>query len=139
MHPLRNFQPVQFFNFTVALSLALATQVVGAAEPAELLAQYEAQAGKPANPARGQQFFTSRHGQEWRCSSCHGTVPVSAGQHAATGKTIGPLAPAFNARRFSDPAKVEKWFGRNCNDVVGRACTASEKADVIGWLITLKP
>ena len=31
------------------------------------------------------------------------------------------LAPAFEPRRFTDAAKVEKWFGRNCNDVLGRA------------------
>ena len=40
---------------------------------------------------------------------------------------------------FSDPAKVEKWFRRNCNDVAGRECTAGEKADVLAWLISLKP
>ena len=49
------------------------------------------------------------------------------------------MAPAFNAERFTDAAKVEKWFRRNCNDVVGRECTAAEKADVLAWLSTLKP
>ena len=109
-----------------------------AATPAELLAGYSAQAGAAAVPARGQAFFTSRHGREWSCSSCHGAVPTQAGRHAATGKAIGALAPGFNAERFSDAAKVEKWFRRNCNDVVGRECTAAEKADVLGWLISLK-
>ena len=80
-----------------------------------------------------------RHGREWSCSTCHGAVPVQPGKHAATGKTIAPLAPAFDARRFSDAAKVEKWFGRNCNDVLGRPCSATEKADVLAWLISLKP
>ena len=51
---------------------------------------------------------------------------------------IEPLAPAFNAERFADTAKSEKWFRRNCNDVLGRECTASEKADVLAWLLTLK-
>ena len=54
--------------------------------------------------------------------------------HAATGKTIQPLAPAANAQRFTDTAKVEKWFRRNCNDVVGRECSAQEKADILAWL-----
>ena len=52
---------------------------------------------------------------------------------------IGPLAPAFNPQRFADAAKTEKWFRRNGNDVVGRECTAAEKADVLAWLLTLRP
>ena len=110
-----------------------------AATPAELVAGYAAQSGKAAAWASGQQFFTTGHGREWSCASCHGAVPARAGRHAATGKPIGALAPAYNAERFTDPAKVEKWFRRNCNDVLGRECTAAEKADVIGWLMTLKP
>jgi hypothetical protein len=47
-------------------------------------------------------------------------------QHASTGKPIGALAPAFNRERFTDPAKVEKWFRRNCNEVMGRECSAAE-------------
>ena len=66
-------------------------------------------------------------------------LPTQAGKHASTGKPIGPLAPAFNAERFTDAAKTEKWFRRNCNDVIGRECTAGEKADVLAWLLTLKP
>ena len=61
-------------------------------------------------------------------------TPVNAGQHAVTGKTIRPLASAANAERFTDPAKVEKWFGRNCKEVVGRACTPAEKADFIAYM-----
>jgi hypothetical protein len=61
------------------------------------------------------------------------------GRHVVTGKAIAPLAPAFNAERFSDAAKSEKWFRRNCGDVVGRECSASEKADLLAWLLTLKP
>lgn len=108
-----------------------------AATPAELLAGYSASAGKAADAGRGQAFFTT-HGQEWSCASCHGARPVAPGKHAGTGKVIGPLAPAFNAERFTELAKSEKWFRRNCNDVVGRECSASEKADVLAWLMTLK-
>jgi hypothetical protein len=64
---------------------------------------------------------------------------VQPGQHAATGKPITALAPAANPQRFTDAAKTEKWFRRNCNDVLGRECSAAEKADVLGWLLTLKP
>lgn len=109
-----------------------------ATTPAEQLAGYTAQSGSSAVPARGQQFFNTRHGHEWSCGSCHGVLPTQAGKHASTGKTINALAPAFNPERFTDAAKTEKWFRRNCNDVVGRECTATEKADVLSWLATLK-
>jgi hypothetical protein len=123
----------------LGLASATLTPVVQAATPAELLSGYTAQAASPAVPSRGQQFFTSRHGREWSCSSCHGMVPTQAGKHAATGKSITPLAPAFNPERFTNSAKTEKWFRRNCNDVVGRECSAAEKADILSWLLTLKP
>ena len=126
----------------IRLPLLAAVALTGAAQaatPAEQLAGYTALAGAQAEPARGQAFFTSRHGRDWSCSSCHGALPVQAGKHAATGKPIGALAPAFNPERFTDAARTEKWFHRNCNDVVGRECSASEKADVLAWLMTLKP
>jgi hypothetical protein len=110
-----------------------------AAEPAHLLAGYSAQAGAAASPERGQKLFTTRQGREWSCASCHGALPVQAGKHVSTGKPIAAMAPAFNAERFTDPAKTEKWFRRNCNDVIGRECSAGEKADVLAWLLSLKP
>ena len=121
-----------------ALVCALATPALQAATPNELLQGYSAQAGTAAVPARGQQFFTTTHGKEWSCSTCHGAVPTTAGKHAATGKSITALAPSANTERFTDAAKTEKWFRRNCNDVVGRECTAAEKADILSWLITQK-
>jgi hypothetical protein len=36
-------------------------------------------------------------------------------------------ATAANKARLADPAKVEKWFKRNCQDVLERACTAQEQ------------
>ncbi len=110
-----------------------------AATPAEQLAAYSALAGSPPSVERGRTLFTTRHGREWSCSSCHGAEPRQDGKHASTGKVIAPLAPAFNARRFTDPAKTEKWFRRNCNDVIGRVCSPAEKADVLGWLLQIKP
>lgn len=109
-----------------------------AATPAELLATYSTQAGQPANAAKGETFFKASHGQEWQCTSCHGKSPMSDGRHASTDKAIEPLAPAANAKRFTDNAKAEKWFRRNCKDVLARECTAAEKADVLAWLIYLR-
>jgi hypothetical protein len=125
-------------GLAVGLAYAVFVPASLAASPAELLAGYTARAGAPPVPARGQQFFSSRHGNDWSCASCHGASPVQAGKHVSTGKSIGALAPAFNPDRFSDSAKVEKWFRRNCNDVVGRECTDVEKADVLSWLLTLR-
>lgn len=126
--------------------LALAASLVAApctavfaTTPSELAGRYASQGATAPDAARGQRFFTERHGREWACASCHGSTPTGDGRHAATGRSIGALAPAFNPERFTDPAKVEKWFRRNCNDVVGRECSASEKADVIAWLSSLKP
>jgi cytochrome c peroxidase len=104
----------------------------------EQFAAYSAQAGTPAQAARGQALFISKHGKEWSCSSCHTATPTVEGKHATTGKAIAPMAPAFNPERFVDAAKAEKWFRRNCNDVMGRECTAGEKADVLAWLLTFK-
>ncbi len=120
------------------LTLGMAATGSLAATPAEMAAAYSAQAGTAANAARGQEFFTSKHGKDWSCASCHTTTPTGDGKHAATGKHIAPLAPAAHAERFADTAKTEKWFRRNCNDVVGRECTAGEKADVLAWLVSLK-
>lgn len=137
--PIPHRSSLQSIAVAVGVAGAVLAPVAQAAAPAELLAGYSAQAGAPAVPARGQQFFTAVHGREWSCASCHGAVPTQGGKHAATGKPIAALAPAFSPERFTDAAKTEKWFRRNCNDVVGRECTAAEKADVLSWLLTLKP
>ncbi|HNV59302.1 MAG TPA: DUF1924 domain-containing protein [Rhodoferax sp.] len=135
------FKPfVQSLAHTAVILIASATFFSAhAASPADTLAGFSAQAGATAVAARGQEFFNKTHGREWSCASCHGAIPTQTGKHASTGKAIGPLAPAFNTERFTDKAKTDKWFRRNCNDVVGRECTAAEKADVMAWLISLKP
>lgn len=124
------FALVSLLTLTAAPSLA--------ADAGSQLAAYGAQAGAPADAARGQQFFNRTHGGEWSCASCHAAVPTGPGRHAATGKSIGALAPAFNPDRFTDAAKTEKWFRRNCKDVLSRECSAAEKADVLAWLMTLR-
>ena len=108
-----------------------------ATSPQELLKTYESQSGK-ASISRGEQFFNSKHGKEWSCASCHENPPNHETKHIVTGKAIKPLAPFVNPARFTDEAKVDKWFKRNCNDVLGRECTSQEKADVLSWLISVK-
>ncbi len=125
------------------LALALAALVPGAqaAKPAELLAEYTAKAGAPASPERGQKLFTSKGTGDmgWSCASCHGATPTGKGRNALSEKPIDALAPAFNPARFTDRAKVDGWFKNNCKDVLSRDCTMAERADILSWLLTLKP
>ena len=123
----------------LALTLVCATAPARALTPAEMLAGYAQASGQAPQVVRGQQFFGATHGKEWSCSTCHTKQPTAEGTHASTRKAISPLAPSANPKRFTDSAKTEKWFRRNCNDVLGRECTAAEKADVLAWLIGLKP
>jgi len=133
-----------FRFFPLAGALALGCVVAGAMAdtPASFLERFNAEsrsAGEGSGTAaRGQEFFNKIHGSEWKCASCHGAVPTGKGEHAVTHKVIEPMAPAFNPQRFTDAAKVDKWFRRNCKDVLSRECTAREKADVLAWLISLK-
>ena len=121
------------------LALAALAAHAGDTTPAEQLSRWSAQAGAPGNASKGQAFFNQRHGGEWSCASCHGTPPTRQGEHASTAKPIAPLAPAFNAQAFTDAAKSDKWFRRNCKDVLSRECSAAEKADVMAYLLSLKP
>ena len=95
------------------------------------------QAGFTASAKRGEALFRQRFALNDKmpaCTSCHTDSPLNIGQHAVTGKSVKPLAVATNAERFADAAKVEKWFGRNCKEVVGRACTPAEKADFVTYM-----
>lgn len=114
-----------------------------AEEPRDFLDRYRLEA-RQADPAFtgfdgqwGQQFFVTPHGQDWSCSSCHTDNPAATGTHAVTRKSIQPLAPAANPERFRNVAKVEKWFKRNCLDVLKRACTPEEKGDVLTYLLSV--
>ncbi len=107
--------------------------------PAQQLERFSAQAATSGQAERGRVFFTSRQGGEWSCASCHGNPPTRPGKHASTGKPIDPMAPAANPHAFTDTAKVDKWFRRNCKDVLQRECSAAEKADVLAYLVALKP
>lgn len=127
-------------GLTASLLLATAMSVVHAQATSlmQLQRAYEAASGSPAQAAQGQAFFTRKHGAEWSCASCHGQRPTGEGRHAVTHKRLDPLAPAFNPKAFTDERRVEKWFRRNCQDVVQRECSAAEKADVLAWLQTLR-
>ena len=121
----------------LVLAVSSFAQLTFSATPSELLKGYEAQSSK-GSTARGEQFFNAKHGKEWSCVSCHENPPNHDTKHIVTGKVIKPLSPNSNPDRFTDQVKVEKWFKRNCNDVLARECTSQEKADVLSWLMTVK-
>lgn len=123
-------------------ALLVVAGTLHAETPQQIAQTYAKQAaleqhGYAPSAKRGSTFFHQPFGVSESmpsCTSCHTDKPLQPGRHAVTGKAIKPLAVAANGDRFSDPAKVEKWFGRNCHDVVGRACTAAEKADFVTFL-----
>lgn len=126
----------------MAALLAVWLPAASAATPTDLLADYTKQAGGAAPSAeRGQKLFSTNFGRQlgWSCSSCHTADPTRYGKDDMTGKRIAPMAPAANPERFTDKSKAENHFRLNCRDVVGRDCTPAEKADVLAWLISLKP
>lgn len=127
----------------LAASLGLPGVTATAATPVEIQKNFES-ATRAATSGfngfsveRGQRFFAATHGNDWSCASCHTSNPLVPGKHAKTGKQIAALAPAANPQRFTDSAKVDKWFNRNCSDVLGRACSAQEKGDVLAYLLSL--
>jgi len=126
-----------FKKVLLVLVMLSVVKAVFSAAPQELLMGYEASSGK-SSPARGEQFFNAKHGKEWSCASCHENPPNHDTKHIVTGKVIKPLSPNTNPERFVDQAKADKWFKRNCNDVLARECTAQEKADVLAWLMMVK-
>lgn len=127
----------------LALMLLLAAPV-RAETPQQFLEEYR-QAAKAQNPqfkgfsaSAGETFFRNPHGGDWSCASCHTDNPAATGKHAVTSKVIKPISPNANPERFTDPAKVNKWFKRNCNDVLKRECTPEEKGNVLTYLLTVK-
>jgi cytochrome c peroxidase len=126
---------------TLCAALLALASVSQAATPESILAVYAAKAGRPASAEQGQKFFATNFGRDlgFSCSSCHTTNLARDGKDQVTEKPIKPMAPAANPRRFTDPQKVELNFDMNCKDVVGRLCTAAEKADILAWLISVKP
>lgn len=125
------------------LAALLAAAPAFADTPSGLLAEYSAEAYRAApgfapSAQRGQTLFTRNWGVSGKmpdCAACHGKNPRTDGKHVVTGKRIEPLAPAANPERFTSVRKVEKWFKRNCTEVVGRECTAAEKADFIQFMV----
>lgn len=138
--------PLSIMTLGLSLGLALGTQTAPAADTSvrdRLLEEFAAQA-KQADPAfagfsaeRGATLYSSKfttgNADTPSCTTCHGNSPKDTGKTRA-GKAIEPLALSVNPQRLTDPAKVAKWFQRNCKSVLGRECTPLEKGDFIHFI-----
>ena len=142
----RSARPAATTLLVLAATLAVATLQPGeakAADPAAVLDGYasEARASDPAfapSAARGETIYRTEHMQDGKpvsCATCHTNDPRQSGRSPA-GKIVEPLAPSANAKRFTDLKNIEKWFGRNCKQVMGRPCTPAEKADFVAYLLS---
>jgi hypothetical protein len=128
----------------LAAALALLTGAAMANAARDTILATLATDAKQADPAfvgfsaeRGASFWHASHSggkpDTPSCTTCHTKDPTATGQTRA-GKSIAPMAVSLTPDRFTDPEKVDKWFTRNCNSVLGRACSAVEKGDVITYL-----
>jgi hypothetical protein len=123
----------------IALLAAPAAFAADAARDA-IKAGYARQAGagfSGFSAERGRSLFESRNSASPdypSCTTCHTMDPTAEGRHAKTGRAIKPVAVSVNAKRFTDAAKVEERFERDCQTVLGRACTAAEKGDYITYM-----
>lgn len=132
---------MKFEKLILAVCLmAAAPAVMANAATDELFVRYKVAGASGQDAARGQKIWTreakAEGGEMMSCSKCHGDDLSKDGKHFKTGKLIKPMAPSANAERFTDAKKIEKWFKRNCNDVLGRECTAQEKGDVLKFLLS---
>lgn len=117
-----------------------------AESPGVILKQYE-QLARSADKefsgfsaTRGKELYFRKEQSakgEISCSTCHTTNPKAMGRTRAN-KDIEPLAPSANQKRFTDLKHVEKWFLRNCDDVLRRPCLTQEKGDFITYLLSIK-
>ena len=125
-------------------SASLALAATGPAQQ-RVLDQYATQA-KAADPGfrgfsadSGRALFlahaTTGQPDTPSCSTCHTTDPRRPGRTRA-GKEIAPMAVSATPDRFTDIAKTEKWFRRNCDTVLGRACSPHEKGDFITFMVS---
>ena len=139
----------------LAMLAATSINVYANAETAQKIADKYAAAAKAADvnytglsAEEGKTFFNreviqfkgdkNTPGKAIACASCHTANPADTGKHIVTGKSIPPLSPVVNTKRFSSIKDVEKKFAKHCNDVVDNDCTQQEKGNYIAYLLTEK-
>jgi len=124
-------------NILLISTLLLASTSVQAADVVnERLESYRAEGAQNFDAERGRAMWNeqrrqAKSGTQVSCASCHTADLRATGKHIKTGKLIEAMSPRVNAERLSDAAKIEKWFTRNCNWTLGRACSPQEKGDFL--------
>jgi mono/diheme cytochrome c family protein len=131
------FRPAHLIA-TLAITLPVLANANAILDGYKAQAKQENAAFKDFSAAAGQKIYTTVGPNQLSCSSCHTDSPKNEGKHAKTNKVIDPMAPSVNPKRFTDLAQVEKWFKRNCNDALGRACTTQEKGDFMSYVLSVK-
>lgn len=107
-------------------------QYVGAAKAADAaFSGFSADRGKTLH----MQNVTGGKPDTPSCTTCHSKDTRAVGRTLA-GKAIDPVAVSAAPTRYTDPAKVEKWFKRNCTEVLGRECKAREKGDWLTFMLS---
>ncbi|MCK6389761.1 MAG: DUF1924 domain-containing protein [Azonexus sp.] len=135
LNPLSQYMPAALLGILVVLPAQAAGDPVTAPYAAELRAVDPGFSG--FSTAQGQALyrgrFTGGKPDTPSCTTCHGDNPRQPGR-SLTGKALAPMASTASPARYADPAKVEKWFGRNCREVLGRECTPREKGDWLSYV-----
>jgi len=127
----------------LGLCLGFSGATRATADFGKLLAHYAQAGGREFSAERGKKFWQEKRsvvdGRTLGCMTCHGsgTELRRSGRHYKSGKVIEPMAPSVNPVRYTDMEKLEKWFTRNCKQVLKRACTPQEKGDVLRYLSQL--
>ena len=118
-------------SFAAARDDLLGQYAIAAKASSASFSGFSAERGKKLHVTK----FAGGKAETPSCTSCHADNPHSAGRTPA-GKSIEALAVSVTPTRYTDPAKAEKWFKRNCNDVMGRECTPLEKGDWLSYMVS---
>src|SRR5690606_11423214 len=82
-------------------------------------AEYQAQGGTNSSARAGEalwnrEFIDAKNGVKRSRTKCDTAGWKPRGDHARTGKAIGPMAPTVNPKRLTEVKQIKKWFVRNC-------------------------
>jgi len=84
-------------------------------------------------------YSVKAHRTEIPCRACH---VINDWEHPEPKKAklrlIEPFAPSANAKRLTDPDRVETFLKLNCLLLLKRECTAREKGDVLAYMMTIE-
>ncbi|MBL4692197.1 MAG: DUF1924 domain-containing protein [Magnetovibrio sp.] len=128
---------------TIICALTLGAALVGTTATAQAAGDAAAGEAFYNTEIAGNKYAKSAPGyNKVGCVTCHSSNLRNNGAHIKTGKIIGPMAASAGRislggktyTRFTDNKKMAKWFKRNCNGVLGRECTPTEKDNFLAFV-----